>query len=506
MLHKLCWKGEEMLEIKNVSKSFRGVHALTNVSTKFYDGEIHGLAGENGAGKSTLMKIVSGVYPQDEGVIEIDGVPVDISSPLDAYNHGIRIVHQELSLVRSLSIAENIYIHNFRNGGLSFVDRKKLERNAKKLLLEWGIEVEPSAKVAEVSMGVRQMVEIARELSTDGRIIILDEPTSSLTDKEITRLFKLIGEIKEKGYIVIFISHRLNEMIELADRITILRDGEMVTTTSTDNLNPSQICKLIACKELDDLYPKVETRIGDVALRVEHLSAPGYENLSFDVRWGEIVSVAGLVGAGRSELIRTIFGANPKTGGAVYYQGEELDNRSPSQAIANQLAFLSESRSDEGIFPEMSVSKNIIVLKMKDILVRKFLSKKRISTKAGRLVEKLNVVTFNPDVQLISQLSGGNQQKAILARLLGSDPKILLLDEPTRGVDVASKTEIHKIMGQFVRAGGAIIMVSSEIDEVIGISDRIVVLHEGEYAGAFERDHFDKEAILRCMMGVKETA
>ena len=492
-----------MLEVKNIVKNFKGVQALKDVSVKFYDGEIHGLVGENGAGKSTLMKIISGVYPPDSGSLELDGTPVSFRTPIEAYDRGIRIVHQELSLIRSLTIAENMLIHKFRSGSLlTYVDRNKIEDEAQKTLEEWDIHIEPSTKVSKASMGVRQLVEIARELSTGGKIVILDEPTSSLTNKEIDHLFTFLRSLRGKGFIVIFISHRLNEVTNLVDRLTVLRDGVKIATKETGNIDAGQICNLIAGKEMSELFPKTESQIGDVALEVKNLSGEGFRNVSFKLHWGEILGVAGLMGAGRSELMRAIFGINRTEGGEIYLGQEKVKLKSPAAAIQKGLVMLSENRAEEGIFPDLSVANNLVILKLKTFMKRLFLDFRRINEKVDFLVRNLNIVSYKPQAQTASELSGGNQQKVVMGRLLGSNPKILILDEPTRGVDVGNKTEIHKIMGQFVKGGGAAIMVSSEIDELIGISDRILVLHEGNFAGIIERNAFERENILRCMMNV----
>jgi ABC-type sugar transport system ATPase subunit len=495
-----------MLQVKNISKNFIGVRALKGVSISFHDGEIHGVVGENGAGKSTLMKIISGVYPPDSGTIEMDGTPAMFPTPIDAYNAGIRIVHQELSLIRSLNIAKNIFIHKFRRASsFRFIDERPLATEAKKMLTEWGIHIDPYTLVSELSMGERQLVEIARELSTGGRMIILDEPTSSLTFKEIDHLFSVIRLLRDRGYIVIFISHRLNEVSDLVNRITVLRDGEVMATAETRNLDAGQICRLIAGKDMSELFPKTETEIGDVALEVRNVTGKGFRNISFRVHWGEILGIAGLVGAGRSELVRAIYGVNEKFSGEIYLSGEKIKVTAPEEAIEKKMGLLTEDRAQEGTFPDLSVAKNLVVLKLRDVVKNFFLSDSKVREKAGRLVKKLNIVTYNPNVQVVSELSGGNQQKTVLGRLIGSNPEILLLDEPTRGVDINSKTEIHRIMGQFVKDGGAIVMVSSELDELAGVCDRILVLHEGNFAGLFERKEFNKESILRCMMNVCET-
>jgi ribose transport system ATP-binding protein len=498
-----------MLEVKEIVKNFRGVHALRNVSATFYDGEIHGLLGENGAGKSTLMKIVSGVYPADSGIFLLDGQEVTFQNPQEAYNAGIRIVHQELSLIPSLSIAENMFIHQFRRHSLRFVKRRDLRKQALGMLKQWGIDLDPATSVSAVSMGIRQLVEIARELSTGGRVIILDEPTSSLTFREIDFLFSVMRKLKAEGYTLIFISHRLNEVTALVDRITVLRDGEMVASGEKKDMSAHQIVSLIAGKEMDDiggLFPKTEADIGQIALEVKNLSGAGFRNISFQLHWGEILGVAGLVGAGRSELIRTIYGLQKREQGEVLLEGKTVSITNPWEAIDEQIVLLTESRGIEGTFPDLSVGINLILLKVKSIVQRIFLSNRKIKKKSESLVDSLNIITHNPHLQLISELSGGNQQKVVVGRLLGSEPRILLLDEPTRGVDVGNKTEIHRIIGRFVKEGGAVVMVSSELDELIGVSDRILVLHEGNAVGWFDRNEFDKEELLLCMMQVQRSA
>jgi ABC-type sugar transport system ATPase subunit len=492
-----------MLEVKNIAKHFGGVRALKGVSITFNDGEIHGVVGENGAGKSTLMKIISGVYPPDGGSILLEGQTVHFPTPIDSYNAGIRIVYQELSLIRSLSIAKNMFIHRFRGASaFKFVDEKSVNIDAERMLKDWGIHIDPTTLVSQLSMGERQLVEIARELSTGGKVIILDEPTSSLTFKEIDHLFQVVRLLRDRGYIVIFISHRLNEVSELVDRITVLRDGEVMASNETKDLNAEQICRLIAGKDMSELFPKTEAKIGDVALEVNNLSGEGFSDINFKVHWGEILGVAGLVGAGRSELVRALYGMNDVHGGEVQLAGEKIKVTRPEQAIDKRVGLLTEDRAGEGTFPELNVANNLIVLKMKEVIRNMFLNKEKINQKADGIVKQLNIVTYNPYVQLVSELSGGNQQKTVLGRLIGAKPKLLLLDEPTRGVDVNSKTEIHRIMGQFVKEGGAIVMVSSELDELVGVADRILVLHEGKFMGVFERKDFDKEQILRRMMNV----
>ena len=414
-----------MLEVKEISKHFGGVQALKNVSVAFRNGEIHGIVGENGAGKSTLMKIISGVYPPDHGTIELNGAKVLFHTPVEAYNAGIRIVHQELSLIRSLSVAKNMFIHKFRGASaFRFVDEKKYEDEARGMLKEWEIDIAPSTMVSELSMGARQLVEIARELSTGGKVIILDEPTSSLTYKEIDHLFNVLRLLRDKGYVVIFISHRLNEVSNLVDQVTVLRDGEKMATAETRSLDVDQICRLIACRDMSELFPKTEATIRDVALEVRNLSGEGFRGISFKVHWGEILGIAGLVGAGRSELIRAIYGVNEKYSGEIYLEGQKVNIDSPSEAIGRKIGLLTEDRGGEGTFPELSVAKNLIVLKMEEVVKGLFLNDHEIREKADSLVKKLGIVTYDPHVQVVSELSGGNQQKTVLGRLIGSRPRM----------------------------------------------------------------------------------
>lgn len=496
-----------MLEVVNVSKDFRGVKALKHANACFYEGEIHGLVGENGAGKSTMMKIICGLYPPTSGDIRLNGEVMAFHSPYAAYNAGIRIVHQELSLIRSLSIAENIFIHKYEQGSFfRNVDRKKLVKEAERMLLEWDIHINASEKVSHFSMGVRQLVEIARELSTGGKVIILDEPTSSLTVSEIQKLFHIVRRLRDQGLAIIFISHRLDEVTELVDRITVLRDGETIGTAVTKDMSPAQICKMIAGTDLANLYPKAEAQIKDIALEARHFSGAGFNDVSVNVKWGEIVGLVGLVGAGRSELCRAMFGLDSHTQGELFIDGQRVELKNAGMAIRHKMALLSENREEEGIFPDLSVGHNTVMLRIKNALQGILLRRPLIRRISLDMVSKLNIATYDPMKQSISELSGGNQQKVLFARLLSLDPRILILDEPTRGVDIGNKTEIHKIMGDFVREGGAVLMVSSELDEVLGICDRIYILHEGDMMEEVVRDNFEKESTLRSMMGLQKGA
>jgi len=496
-----------MLEVIDVSKDFRGVHALKGANATFYDGEIHGLVGENGAGKSTMMKIVGGLFPPTSGTIKLDGQEVTFHNPHDAYNAGIRIVHQELSLIRSLSIAENIFIHKYEKGKVfRTVDRKQLVKDAEKMLDEWGIRVKASDKVSHISMGIRQLVEIARELTTGGKVIILDEPTSSLTISEIEKLFEIVRKLKEQGITVIFISHRLDEVTKLVDRITVLRDGETIGSAPTKDMTPAEICNMIAGTDIDNLYPKTESEIKETVLETNGLTGKGFQDISLNVRKGEIVGLAGLVGAGRSEFCRAVFGLDPIHGGQIHIKGREVEMKNARVALKHKMALLSENREEEGIFPELNVAINTITLRIKNAVHKGFLRHSRMKEISERMAAKLNIVSYDTMKQMVSELSGGNQQKVLFGRLLALGPEILILDEPTRGVDIGNKTEIHKIMGEFVKNGGTVLMVSSELDEVFGICDRIYVLHEGDMVAELNRDEFIKDRTLKYMMGLTKEA
>ncbi len=493
-----------MITVQNVSKNFGGVQALKGVTLEFKPGEIHGLVGENGAGKSTLMKILAGVYAPDSGQLLMDGKPLHLQNPKHAYDSGIRIVYQELSLVPALTVAENLYLHRFSAGNLKPVKRTALFGEARTLLEEWGVGVSPCDRVEQLPMGKRQLVEIIREVSKQGRLLILDEPTSSLTSREIDQLFAVLRKLIERNMSVIFISHRLNEVLAVSGTLSVLRNGRWVATRSASELHPEEIVTFMVGHEIKDLFPKVPVALGETLLCLRRFSGKGFQDISFDLRRGEILGIGGLIGAGRSELLRGLFGVNPVLSGQAELEGRPLLVDGPQTAIRQGLALLSESRTEEGIFPELSVAKNLIMMKLEEVLRKGWLSFSLIQNKVGSLIKTLNVATYNPYHQQVIQLSGGNQQKVALGRLLGAQPRILLLDEPTRGVDVGTKAELHRIMGNFVAQGNGIVMVSSDLPELTGMCDRIIVLHQGRMTGHFSRDEFNEEAILQCAMGLSQ--
>lgn len=492
-----------MLTATKIDKRFGGHVALDGVDFELRAGEIHGLLGENGAGKSTLMKIFAGAYRPDGGALALDSKPIILRDPKHARDAGIRIVYQELSLIPDLTVAENLFLHRFSNGGIAPISRKALCAEAERLLAQWDIDLPPDAIVGRLPIGRRQLVEIAREIGNEGKVLILDEPTSSLTTPEIEQLFTLLGRLKRSGVGMIFISHRLDEIVRIVDRVTVLRNGLRVGVAEMSKLTTKELVRMIVGRSVENLYPKTDAAMGEVVLEAENLSGPGFSNVSFQLRAGEILGIAGLIGAGRSELLRGIYGLNRISSGTLTFGDQKLRVQRPEQAIASGLILLPEGRNDEGVFPDRSVSDNVIIASLSELTsLTGRLMRRRIRERTTKAVSDFGIATRNPFAQLVKQLSGGNQQKAIFARLLETAPRVMLLDEPTRGVDVGTKTEIHKIMGRFVSKGRAIIVASSELPELTGVCDRIIVLRKGEVAGRFDREQFDEGELLRCAMGL----
>ncbi|MDA2923989.1 sugar ABC transporter ATP-binding protein [Acidobacteria bacterium AH-259-L09] len=489
-----------MITAAGICKRFGAVQALKAVDFVLKTGEIHGLVGENGAGKSTLMKIFAGVYPPDSGSLRADDAPIRLRSPKHAYEIGIRIVHQEFSLIPALTVAENLYLHELSAGSLRPIDRRALALRARDLLNDWKLDISPTVRIEQLSMGKRQLVEILREVSKRGSILILDEPTSSLTNREIDHLFQVLRKLKQQNISIVFISHRLDEVLTIADTVTVLRNGKKVGSHSTAEVDLEQIIALMLGREVGTLFPKRDPSTGEKILSLHGLSGEGFSEISLHLRQGEILGIAGLMGAGCTELLRGLFGLNRTHSGSIKLNGTEIALNNSTAAIEFGFVLLSENRIDEGIFPDLSVAKNLVVMKLEEVSTKGWLRTDLVKKKVSDLVKVLNVVTYDPHRQPVRHLSGGNQQKVVLARLMGADPRILLLDEPTRGVDVGTKAEIHRKMADFVAQGNAIIMVSSDIPELMGMCDRIIVLYQGRMAGHFNRNEFRQEEILRCSM------
>lgn len=485
-----------MLQALQVFKRFDAVQALEAVDFQLRPGEIHGLVGENGAGKSTLLKILAGVYPPDAGRLFLEGSLLQLRDPRHAYQVGIRIVHQELSLVPTLSVAENLFLHEFAAAGLRLVDRSTLTARARRLLDEWELDVSTRCPVESLPLGKRQLVEIARELAREARILILDEPTSSLAQHEIDRLFEVLRKLKQQDVAIVLVSHRLHEVLALADTVTVLRNGRKVDSRPAAGLRVQDVVTMMAGRDLLDLFPHRASHPSEPVLSVRGLTAPGFSDVSFDLRRGEILGIGGLTGSGRSELLRSLFGVHRVTQGEIVLEGRLVKISRPLDAIELGLVLLSENRFEEGIFPDLSVAMNLVVMKLDELTRGGWLSPLRIKAKVERLVRAFGVATHHAHCQPARELSGGNQQKVVLARLLGAEPRILLLDEPTRGVDVGTRVDIHGMMADFAARGNAMIMVSSDLPELIGMCDRILVLNRGQLAAEFVRDEFNEERIL----------
>jgi ribose transport system ATP-binding protein len=498
--------GQVLLELEGISKSFPGVRALHNVHMEVRRGEVHALVGENGAGKSTLMKILSGAYARDAGEIYWEGRPIVIHNPREAQDLGIGIIYQEFNLVPQLSIAENVWISRepFRNRTLQLIDWKEMRRRTQALLEELHLPLDPRRSVAGLGVAQQQMVEIAKALSLDAKLLIMDEPTSALTGTEISQLFMLIRRLKARGVSVVFISHHLEEVFQICDRGTVLRDGEYIDTVDLAQVTKEDIIRLMVGRNLDQQYPKMPARRGEEALRVEGLNREGVlHDISFTAYTGEILGVAGLVGAGRTELMRAVFGADPIHSGRVYIFGKETAVKSPPVAIRAGVGLLPEDRKQQGLVLMLSVLHNMSMASLDRLTTRLLLRLGDERKHAADFVEKLRIAT--PSInQQVQYLSGGNQQKVVLAKWLASQSKILIFDEPTRGIDVGAKVEVYNLMNNLVQNGVAVIMVSSEMPELLGMSDRILVMHEGRIAAEMSRHDANQEKVLAAAMGALE--
>ncbi len=486
---------EYCLEIQNISKAFPGVKALDKVSFKVKKGTVHALIGENGAGKSTLMKIVAGIYGPDEGKIIFNGQELTAFSAEKSLEVGISMVHQELTPIPYMTVAENINLGQEPKGRV-FVNEKALNEQAEKALSFIGESINPRAKMKDLSTAQTQIVEIAKAISRKVTLIIMDEPTSALTEREVEKLFEVINRLKKEGISFVYITHRLEEIFEIADEVTVLRDGQVVGTGKISDFSEDDLIKMMVGREISQFFPKLEVETGKVALSIKNFSLEGkFEDISFDLHVGEILGLAGLVGAGRSELMESIFGIVPPDSGEIYKYGEKITIKSPEDAIRHGLAFVTEDRKLTGLFLPLSVLDNMVMPNLEKYLVMGFVSDKLAATDCEEMRKRLDIKT--PTLrQIIRNLSGGNQQKVLLARWLLTNPDILILDEPTKGIDVGTKTEIHRLMSVLAKEGKAIIMISSEMPEVLGMSDRIIVMHDGRITGVVQKEEATQEKIM----------
>lgn len=490
-----------VLEMRNITKLYPGVRALDGVSLTVQSGEIHALLGENGAGKSTLMKVLAGATSKDSGDILLDGSIVHIDSPLKAMSLGISIIYQEFNLAPFLSAGENIYLGREPQIIPGIVNFRKLYRDAQEQLNLLGLTIDAHTPVKNLSIAQQQMVEIAKATSRDVKIIIMDEPSATLTDHEIKALFVLMKRLKERGVAIIYISHRLEEITEICDTATIMRDGKHITTRPVKTLTREDIVKLMVGRDLTDAIPKVVAPLGEVALSVKGLTRKGViEDVSFNVRHGEIVGLAGLVGSGRTETARVIFGADKMDSGEISIDGKLVKINSPSDAIDLGIGFVTEDRKSQGLVLSMEIRKNTSKANLQSISSGGFLQTKKEKLVAEEYRNKLAIRTPSVE-QLVRNLSGGNQQKVVLSQWLFRGSRIMIFDEPTRGIDVGAKSEIYRIMNNLVADGVAILMISSELPEVLGMSDRILVMHEGHLTGELSREDATQEKIMQLATG-----
>ncbi len=477
------------------------MQALNNVDFSVLRGETHILLGENGAGKSTLVKILSGAYHKDAGEIFFDGEQIEISTPLDAQRKGISIIYQEFNLIPGLSVAENIFLGREPVKGNKLINWRVLNEDAKAILDKLHADVSPTALVATLSVAEQQLVEIAKALSFGAKLIIMDEPSATLTPAEIDRLFAVIRDLKRAGVSIIYISHHLDEIFEIGDRVTVLRDGELVATDDIKNVTKDMIIRWMVGRDLTNTYPPRTTTPGEVVLEVQNLSRRGeLHDISFHLRRGEILGIAGLVGSGRTELVRALYGADPIDRGEIKLHGRTLAIKTPKESIKNGIGFLPEDRKQEGLVLEQSVKNNVTLANLVKVVKNGIISGSAEKAAVDEYVRNLGIRTVNQQV-LIKNLSGGNQQKVVLAKWLFTDSDILIFDEPTRGIDVGAKYEIYQLMNRLTEQGKSVIMVSSELPEIIGMSDRVLVLHNGRITGEYTRDQFDQELIMKNAAG-----
>jgi ABC-type sugar transport system ATPase subunit len=499
--------GEYILEMQDISKQFGGNYVLQNVHFNLKPGEVHALVGENGAGKSTMMKILMGIYNKDGGKVLLNGKEMNIHNPKQALEHGIAMIHQELNPIPDMEISENLFtgkeLIKKKTGFLKLVDKNEMRRQTAQLLDEVGLHISPKTIMRKLSVAQTQLVEIAKAICWNAQIIIMDEPTSALTEKEVKILFKLIRKLCESNKSVIYISHRMEEIFTITNRITVLRDGKFIGTENTFDIDNNELIKMMVGREITEVFPKTTVPFGDVVMEVKDLSYGSMvRDVSFTVRAGEILGIAGLIGAGRSEMVETIFGIRRKTKGKVVIKGKEVGIYHPKSAIRHKVAMITEDRKLTGLNLVGNIKDNITIVSIKSLSLRGLLQKKKESSVAQKYIGSLKIKARTP-YDNVSQLSGGNQQKVVLAKWLVGDPDIIIMDEPTRGIDVGAKRDIYLLMGELVKQGKAIIMISSEMPEVMGMSDNIIVLSEGQVSARLSRSEFNQELILKSASNLR---
>lgn len=490
-----------VLALEEVSKSFGAVRALRGVSLRLYAGEAHALAGENGAGKSTLIKALAGVHRPDTGTVLLDGSPVEFHGPADARDAGVAVIYQEPTLFPDLSVAENIFVGRQPTRSFGRVDHRAVKQAAADLFARLGVDLDPEQPARGLSIADQQLVEIAKALSFDARVLIMDEPTAALTGSEVSRLFGVVRTLREQGAAVLFISHRLEEIFELCQRVTTLRDGTWISSEPLAGLTEDDLVRRMVGRDLDELYPKQETETGEAALTVRRLTCEGvFTDVSFEVRRGEIVGLAGLVGAGRSEVARAVFGVDRWDGGEVEVLGRKLKPGAPSLAMAAGLALVPEDRRAQGLVMDMSIERNIGLTGFAETTRAGLMNRRAERDRAVDWAVKLQV-KYARLADVVGTLSGGNQQKVVLAKWLATAPQVLIVDEPTRGIDVGTKAEVHRLLSSLAAEGVAVLMISSDLPEILGMADRVLVMHEGRLAAEIPRAEATEETVMAAATG-----
>ena len=489
------------IEMKGIDKAFGSNQVLKNAGFFLKDGEVHALMGENGAGKSTLMKILTGVYTRDAGTVLVDGKEVVYKNPQEAEKAGIVFIYQELNVLFDLTVEENLFMGKEITKGFGICDKKAMRAKAKEVMDKMGVNIPVDAVISDLSVGQQQMVEICKALMADAKVIIMDEPTAALTASETRGLFEVINSLRKKGVSIVYISHRMEEIFELCDRITVLRDGEYVGTENIAEIDLDHVVQMMIGRTIGERFPKRESHIGAEVLRVEGLtSGKLFKDIHFDVKAGEVLGVSGLMGAGRTEIMQALFGNLPLDSGKIFIDGKEVTIKNPRQAIANGIGFITEDRKVEGLLLEKSIAENIHIANLGKVSNGFVLNKEKQLNLVKKGIEEFKVRCFGPEHEC-GNLSGGNQQKIVLAKWVYTDPKILILDEPTRGVDIGAKKEIYNIINQMAADGVAVIMVSSELPEVLGMSDRIAVVHEGKITGILDAAEADQAKVMTLATG-----
>ncbi|MEK3764110.1 sugar ABC transporter ATP-binding protein [Solibacillus sp. FSL K6-4121] len=494
-----------MIEMKGIKKAFSGNVVLNNVEFTLLDGEIHALMGENGAGKSTMMKILAGIYSRDEGDVLVDGQSYTFTSAKDAESLGIHVIHQELNILPHLSVAENLFLGKEKTiGRTGFLRTRQMNKEAQTLLAKLGLHIDVRQPAGSLSVGKQQLIEIAKAINSEAKYIVMDEPTAALTDREIETLFETIRELKAKGISFVYISHRMEEIFAICDRITILRDGEYVGVREIPSTTFDEVVKMMVGRELGERYPSRDAKIGEVALEVKGLTCPAVcKDINFQIRKGEILAFAGLMGAGRTEVAQAIFGNLKKSKGEILIHGEKVTIKNPIQAMKHGIGFVTEDRKTEGLVLDFSIKENMFLTNLKSIAKGSFIQTQQEQLQAAKYIEQLNI-RCSDATQAVGSLSGGNQQKVVIAKWLSTKPDILILDEPTRGVDIGAKKEIYSIMNQLAEEGVAILMISSELTEVLGMADRVMIMQEGRQTAILDNVDLTQETIMHYATGGEE--